>query len=248
MKVQVLSDLHQEFGFSEISFTGADLVILAGDTNLGSKGIGWAQAVIPDIPVLYLLGNHEYYKGSYPGTLKKIQNAAQGTNIQVLENRAVTFDDVTFHGCTLWTNFGLFGDPQVYGSICQGRMNDYRMIKKDPAYSRLRSIDTYEIHQRSVRWLADSLRASGTQQNVVVTHHAPSILSLPEEYRDDPVSAAYASDLEQLILEFQPRYWIHGHIHTSSDYRIGKTRLICNPHGYLPQRNEAFDGKLLMEL
>ncbi len=248
MKVQVLSDLHQEFGYSEISFTGADLVILAGDTNLGTKGIEWVKTEIPDKPVLYLLGNHEYYTGYYPRTLRKIEEAAEGTQIHVLENKAVTFDEVTFHGCTLWTDFSLFGDPVIYGRLCQDRMNDYRMIKRDPMYSRLRSIDTYEIHKRSLRWLTDSLTASKTKQNVVVTHHAPSILSLPEEYKDDPISAAYASNLEALILEFRPQYWIHGHIHTSSDYRIGETRVICNPHGYLRQRNEGFIDNLVLDL
>jgi hypothetical protein len=41
MKIQVVSDLHQEFGFMDIFFEGADLVILAGDINLGTKGIEW---------------------------------------------------------------------------------------------------------------------------------------------------------------------------------------------------------------
>lgn len=248
MKVQVLSDLHQEFGFSDISFIGADLVILAGDTNLGTKGVDWVKSTIPDVPVLYLLGNHEYYKGSYPKTLRQMKEAARGTHIHVMENNAITIDGVTFHGCTLWTDFELFGDPGVYGRICQDRMNDYRMIKSDPMYSRIRSVDTYQIHKESVRWLTDSLRGSTTQQNVVITHHAPSILSLPEEYRNDPVSAAYASNLEELILEFQPQFWIHGHIHTSSDYRIGMTRVICNPHGYLPQKNLGFNDSLMLDL
>lgn len=244
----MLSDLHQEFGFCEVSFAGAELVILAGDTNLGTKGVDWVRSAIPAIPVLYLLGNHEYYNGSYPRTLHKILDAAKNCNIHVLENRAVTFDHVTFHGCTLWTDFALFGDPVVYGRICQDRMNDYRMIRKDPSYSRLRSIDTCGIHHASVRWLKASLEASETRRNVVITHHAPGIRSLSDEYRDDPVSAAYASDLEHLIREYQPEYWIHGHIHASSDYRIGATRVICNPHGYLPQPNKAFNGQLVLEL
>lgn len=39
MKIQVLCDLHQEFGFMNLSFEGANLVILAGDFNLGTKEI-----------------------------------------------------------------------------------------------------------------------------------------------------------------------------------------------------------------
>ncbi|MFZ6011761.1 MAG: hypothetical protein ACOYXT_15570, partial [Bacteroidota bacterium] len=36
MKIQVLTDLHQEFGFMDISFEGADVVIPAGDINRGT--------------------------------------------------------------------------------------------------------------------------------------------------------------------------------------------------------------------
>lgn len=60
MKIQVLNDLHQEFGFMDLSFEGADLVILAGDINLGTKGIEWIKSTITDVPVIYVLGNHEY--------------------------------------------------------------------------------------------------------------------------------------------------------------------------------------------
>ena len=73
MKIQIISDLHQEFGMSELSFDQADVVVLAGDVNLGTKGIEWIKTKIPDKPVIYVLGNHEYYKGSYPKTLNKIK-------------------------------------------------------------------------------------------------------------------------------------------------------------------------------
>ncbi len=89
MKIQIISDLHQEFGITDLSFDNADLVILAGDTNLGTKGIEWVKTKIPEKPVIYILGNHEYYKGSYPKTLNKIKAAAQDSNIHVLENSFV---------------------------------------------------------------------------------------------------------------------------------------------------------------
>ena len=43
MKIQIISDLHQEFGFSDLSFDLADVVVLAGDVNLGTKGIEWIK-------------------------------------------------------------------------------------------------------------------------------------------------------------------------------------------------------------
>jgi hypothetical protein len=39
MKIQIISDLHQEFGVTDLSFDNCDVVILAGDVNLGTKGL-----------------------------------------------------------------------------------------------------------------------------------------------------------------------------------------------------------------
>lgn len=249
MKIQVISDLHQEFGSASLQFDQADLVILAGDVNLGTKGIEWIVATIKNVPVIYVLGNHEYYKGSYPRTLNKITELATGTNVYVLENKAITINDITFHGATLWTDFKLLGDdPRTSGSICQSKMNDYKMIRRDPSFSKLRSIDTYMMHQVSLKWLRASLQSSLTRKNVVITHHAPSIKSLPDNFKNHIVSPAYASNLESTILEYQPDYWIHGHIHEPTQYNIDHTTILCNPHGYINEPYNGFDPKLIIEL
>lgn len=249
MKIQILSDLHLEFGSSyALNFDKADIVILAGDTHLGIKGIEWVKKYIPGKKVIYLLGNHEYYKGSYPKTLNKILNAAADSNIHVLENSFVDIQNIRFHGCTLWTDFSVFGDPMQYGMICQQKMNDYKQIKRDPSYSKMRTIDVYGIHQRSKAWLDQSLKDSEQLQNIVITHHAPSLKSVPEIYKNDAVTAAYASNLEGFILEHQPRYWIHGHIHIPCRYEIGKTEIICNPHGYISEKDAGFNPELIIEV
>jgi Icc-related predicted phosphoesterase len=248
MKIQVISDLHQEFGFMDLPFEGADLVILAGDINLGTKGIEWIKSTITDVPVIYVLGNHEYYKGSYPKTLNAIRNSASDSNVHVLENKAVVIEDVTFHGATLWTDFALLGDSRLNGSICQGKMNDYKMIRRDPSYSKLRSIDTYVMHQVSLKWLQSSLESSTTKKNIVVTHHAPSPMSIPEEHKNDILSSAYASNLEPMILRYQPQFWIHGHIHVPIKYEVGTTKVICNPHGYMNEPYNGFEKNLVVEI
>ncbi|MCI0922441.1 metallophosphoesterase [Sphingobacterium rhinopitheci] len=171
MKIQVISDLHQEFGYSELSFDNVDVVVFAGDVNLGIKGLHWIHSRIKDKPVIYVLGNHEYYKSAYPKVLNKLKSLAANTNVHVLEDSFIDIDDIRFHGCTLWTDFSIFGDPIEYGIICQSVMNDYKMIKRDPSYSKLRTIDTYKIHQVSRHWLDMSLMLSDKPKNIVVTHH-----------------------------------------------------------------------------
>lgn len=248
MRIQIISDLHQEFGLTELTFSNADLVVLAGDVNLGIKGIEWIKSAIKDKPVIYVLGNHEYYNGSYPKTLNKIKALSENTYIHVLENQSIEIEGITFHGATLWTDFSLFGNPRQYGIICQGRMNDYKKIRRDPSYSKLRTIDTYRMHNESLNWLDKSLKDNKDKLNVVVTHHAPSIKSIPDEFKDDPVSSAYASDLEEFILEHQPKLWIHGHIHKPARYMIGETEVICNPHGYIIDIYNGYEKELILDI
>nr|WP_315424970.1 metallophosphoesterase [uncultured Pedobacter sp.] len=248
MKIQIISDLHQEFGLSELTFENADLIILAGDINLGTKGIVWIKENIPDKPIIYVLGNHEYYKGTYPNTLRKIVELSKGSDVHVLENNFVEFEGIRFHGATLWTDFSLFGNPVEYGIICQSKMNDYKLIRRDPSYSKLRTIDTYKIHQISKNWLQKSLEESKAYKNVVITHHAPSIRSIPQEYKNDPVASAYASDVEDVIIKYKPAYWIHGHVHTPVRYNIDRTEIICNPHGYINEKYNGYDKELIIEV
>lgn len=248
MKIQIISDLHQEFRCSELNFKNADVVVFAGDVNVGVKGIEWLKTEITGKPVVYVLGNHEYYKGSYPKTLNKIIEAAKDTNIHVLENKRLKINNVNFHGTTLWTDFSLFGNPRYYGSMCQSKMNDYKKIRRDPSYSKLRTIDTYRIHQKSIQWLENSLKATTGEINFVVTHHAPSIKSIPEKYKEDPISSAYASNLENVIEKHKPQYWIHGHIHEPKRYMIAATEIICNPHGYIDEKYNGYEKELIVEI
>ena len=248
MTIQIASDLHNEFGQLDFKIAKADLIILAGDVNVGMKGLDWLLSKNIETPIIYILGNHEYYSNAYPKLIGKLKTKAEGTNVRVMENEALTFNDVTFHCATLWTSFEIFGDPRIAGYEAQQKMNDYKKIRVAPAYSKLRSLDTHRIHHRTKLWLERSLDESKTLNNVVVTHHAPSTKSVPEHFRDDILSAAYASDLEPLILDKKPNLWIHGHIHQHSDYQIGDTRILCNPRGYPDEPQRGWKEKFTLEI
>ena len=86
------------------------------------------------------------------------------------------------------------------------------------------------------------------KKTVVVTHHAPSIRSVAEQYKNEHLSAAFASEMEKFIEKTKPDLWVHGHVHTSSDYHIGSTRVICNPRGYADEPNDNFDDDLVIEI
>jgi Icc-related predicted phosphoesterase len=88
------------------------------------------------------------------------------------------------------------------------------------------------LHASSKAFLAETLATTFAGPTVVVTHHGPQWLSVHPRYRADLLTAAFVSDLSALIMDFQPNLWVHGHVHSSFDYSVGQTRVLCNPHGY----------------
>jgi Icc-related predicted phosphoesterase len=249
MKIRVLSDLHLEFGALELSDINYDIAILAGDIHIKDKAIEWIQSTIPNKPVLYVLGNHEFYGEAYPKLITELKDNTKNSNIHILENDLVTIDGVNFLGATLWTDFKAFGDPRIAGPYCQQIMSDFKTIRLSPNYSKLRPIDLANIHSQSLKWLENKLKEHKGEKNIVITHHGPSKKSVLERYMDDLSTAAFVSNLDSFILEHNPDYWIHGHLHNSVDYTIGSCRVICNPRGYYPSDlNQDFDEKCILSI
>jgi len=138
----------------------------------------------------------------------------------------------------------VFRNPRPSGpGGCQFRR--VRIAKE--GYRRFRPKDAAALHRASVAWLREKLAEPFDGPTVVVTHHAPSLRSVPAAWRDDPVSAAYASNLDWLVEESGAALWVHGHVHESADYIISRTRVVCNPRGYWPkQPNPHFKPGLMV--
>ena len=78
-----------------------------------------------------------------------------------------------------------------------------------------------------------------SQPTIVVTHHAPSVLSVLPEFMDDPLTPSFVASFEKDIVKYQPRLWVHGHLHNRSDYYIRNTRVICNPRGHPSEKSSS---------
>jgi predicted phosphodiesterase len=270
MHVHVFSDLHLEFGPIALppdvrSGRLADLVLLAGDIHTDRRGPRWAAETF-DQPVAMILGNHEAYGDSlYAAIAADRKTAAECSArrqhpVRTLERETWTLNaadgtPVRIIAATLWTDFTIFGTARQARAMDDAHraMNDFRMIRIiDSVRNEHRPLapsDCLRLHRESRSYIADELARSFDGVSIVMTHHAPSRRSLPAYLSEDPISAAYASDLEGLIEGAQPHLWVHGHIHASSDYRIGSTRVVCNPRGYFPsQLNAGFNPALTVEL
>jgi hypothetical protein len=77
----------------------------------------------------------------------------------------------------------------------------------------------------------------------------PSKLSVADRFKNDLLSACFASELDHLFGMMD--IWVHGHTHDNFDYIINGTRVICNPRGYVTYNgteNFDFNPKLVVEV
>ena len=252
MKLHILSDLHIEFGDLKIPKVDSDIVILSGDIHVGTSGLGWIKRKFKDKKVVYVLGNHEYYHGIIPEVCNTLIEKSKDTNIHVLENDELVIGDVVILGCTLWTNFELYGDVEVAANHAKAMMNDYRTIKVLPDYTVWKPYDTIKVYNKSFNWLNKKVEEHKDKKIVVVTHNAPSIKSCLAKYKNDLLTAAFVVDLEEFIGDSNIKLWAHGHIHNTADYMIGNTKVICNSRGYCgafgSNESEGFDSGLVINI
>lgn len=249
LRVRILSDLHREFGPTDIPMLDADLILLAGDISTKQNALPWIRNFSGSTPTLYVCGNHEFYGDKLPRVTERLIEQTQNSNIHLLENASFRIGEWNVFGCTLWTDMNLQGDWMEGAAMAAEVMNDYKRVRNsNRGYKHLSPRDTRSLHLQSVARMTEFLEQHDPEKSIVLTHHAPSALSLPEDRRDKTISSAYASHLDWLIEKYQPALWIHGHIHHSNDYRIGKTRVISNPQGYPETPNMDFIPDMIFEL
>jgi hypothetical protein len=255
MRAWIFSDLHLEQGASpDLDVPEADVCICAGD--ISDRGVVpsirfLGEIVAPKMPVVFVPGNHEYYRASIvEGFEAGVEEALKYDEVFILDGGAASVCGVHFVGATLWSDFALFGDARLAMLADGEASHDYREIKlsKRP-FKRFSARNSMELHFEARVFIDRFLQASSAVPTVVVSHHAPSILSVAPKFIDDPLTPSFASSLERIILRHQPRLWVHGHLHNASDYQIGRTRVICNPRGLPGEPSfKNFDPKLVIEI
>jgi Icc-related predicted phosphoesterase len=251
-RVQFASDLHLEFGRGaplEIPLDPAtDVLVLAGDLHpIAAKLEPFIRVSSSKVPVILVAGNHDLFGQDITSGYRQLEEWAQTIhNCHFLQNRRVELSGVTFIGATLWTDFA-GADPDVM-QRAPTMMTEFFAVKDLAAPKRrLTSERLLAMHRESVAYLEGELHRCDRARTVVVTHHAPSFRSRSEKGELwDPL---YASDCEALIERCGPALWIHGHVHSSFDYRIADTRIVCNPRGYVGHAlNEGFDPGQSVEI
>ena len=233
MNIQYTSDLHIDHNgrkvFSSQCIAG-DVLVIAGDVSGQVETLAnFLQSGTEEgVPILFVPGNHEFY--GYP--FKRYSTMLRKKlplGVFLLDRTETVISGVRFLGCTLWTDFE--GESIDVMDYCENDMPDFQFILNEYG-GFISAEDQLTRHKEERQWLSERLSVPFPGPTVVVTHHAPSFRSISHQFADSPINPAFASDLEKLILKHSPELWIHGHIHESADYQVGRTRVVCNPLGY----------------
>lgn len=254
----------------------ADVLVLAGDIILASRlyernerhflndrefqcGSSdrfhtFFQQVCEEFPnVIYILGNHESYHFDIANTYSHIkEKLSYLKNLHILEKETFQLEDVTFICGTMWTDFN--NNDEYAMRRIERRMNDFQIVKNsnktnlNDEWSSVcwSATDAYEDHQNFLEFAKNELNKEETRKVVMVTHHCPSDICVPEKYQGDTVmNPGYISNLEDFILDNPKiRNWICGHSHRRLDAMIGSTNILMNCRGYSGMEEMADDFEI----
>lgn len=259
MRLLILSDLHREIYPNrdlgiDLEVSKPDVVILAGDIDKEGRSVKWASELFAGLPVLYIAGNHEFYGSNIDTVPAGIYDAClEAPNVHFLNQDEFIFGGVRFLGATMWTDFCLFGEERKRHAMAAAEfgLNDYHLIRvAKEGYRRLKPADTARLNFIHQEWMYHKLASAFDGKTVIISHMAPSMKSVPDEYKQDALTPCFASNLDELAS--RANLWIHGHTHTSMDYMIDQCRIVCNPCGYMVRgggnENPDFNPNFIVEI
>jgi predicted phosphodiesterase len=254
MYIRILSDLHLEFidyqyEIPKLITDKETVLILAGDIGIDPLCIlNWISEFNNRfLKVLYVLGNHEFYNYEYNSLIIKFKNSINNRkldNVVLLHDDNIIIDNINFIGSTLWTNFD--NNNPITTQYCSYRVNDFRMIYYN--YSFITPKHLITIHNKSLKFLKDTLSNSKRKRNIVITHHSPSFNFLDSEYAGDSLNGSFASNLDYMFEDYKINYWIFGHTHNNVNTKANKTKVITNQRGYSHDLSPGFDDKLVIKV
>lgn len=260
---KLMSDLHLEFYDrkryvladqpmffpEELPYDNETVLLLAGDIHIGTNAQPWLEIMCERYKaVVYILGNHEFYKHELYKVKKQWAEMPMPDNFYFLDDGVAYIDDVRIIGGTMWTQVK---DPHARWRGQSG-MNDYRLIKvNEPAgiWRKLNVGDTDRLNRRTEFFIQEELLDNWEGKTIVMTHHLPHPLCVAEQFKGHMLNEFYLHDCDHLIREHDIDVWCHGHTHDNVDVEVHGTRILCNPRGYHGvQLNQDYLEDLIFEL
>lgn len=243
--VRLLSDLHMEGFRFDYEFQGEDILILAGDIHTLNRHEVLLQKVPENVQILMVSGNHSYYRSDFDqvnNELSELEN--KFANFKFLNNSTFVYNDIYFYGGTMFSDFLLYGVTNQFAVeiSADNGISDFNIIKfGNDRWTTKNHIDQHNIF---VEGLKNFIETAG-EKRVVISHFCPSEKSVHFRYGKNLLNGYFASNMEKYMDTIG--YWFHGHTHDSFDYKLGNTRIVCNPKGY-GSENKDFNPNLILPL
>ena len=158
-----------------------DVAVFAGDVHKPmTAALEWfvrqrEAGPLRDRDIVYVAGNHEFYKTEMKGALAAGSELADKVGIHLLHRRTVAIGQVRFIGCTLWTDYRLLGTPSP-SMAWAGQVNHHRLIRyqeEGGRYGRFMPSHALAEHRLDLAFIRNELAKPHDGSTVVVTHHAP---------------------------------------------------------------------------
>lgn len=186
--------------------------------------------------VYWIPGNHEYYYYNL-GTMQDPLCENIRSNVFLLNNHTIRYNNVNFLCTTLWGNISPANEWDIQQSL-----SDFHVIKWNER--KFRPGDFNQLHQNSIAYLQSALQETKGQNNIVISHHVPTLFNYPSKYGSSILNEAFAVELYDIIYDSNALYWIYGHHHHNTPaFKIGNTTLLTNQLGYVQQEQLGFNPK-----
>ena len=239
MKILTVSDLHFEFhadgGASFVAGLPKDLdiLIVAGDLSISSALLDALTLLSQAFKrVIFVPGNHDWYQGTRERlqTIRE-QVRTRAPNVTWLDRDVVEIEGRRFVGTTLW-----------YPDTPLAR----RWTMKTPDFREIIDLKEWIWTEFELdrKFLSDNVRPG----DIVITHYLPAPASIARKWVGQRLNCYFLGNVEHIVKSAGARFWFHGHTHSSCDYMLGKTRVLCNPFGYTMALNQEFRDDLCIEI
>lgn len=251
MRLWFFSDLHLEKfpypGAFQPQIPDFDVLVCAGDIFEGdcAEGFYYLRKLAGDKPILFVMGNHEFWYSTIKTEMEIAEEMAQRYDITLLNNNSITIGDCHFIGGTLWTDYRLWGKDIDINTPTGEEIG----TSSDDSLHQLFAIkDSIKAHTKTLKAFNQLIsNYNGDLPLVVLSHHAPLADCLPERAKGFWAGNC-ASDLSALTDSGRIKLWLHGHLHNSVDLlRPSGTRIMCNPAGYRFE-NPHFQENMIIEI
>lgn len=260
MKVRIISDIHEDINERyPLNYNDDIFTIIAGDISGDPiNGVVWVKNNIKN--GLLVHGNHDFVYNSLSLTFQEQQSAYINSfpldgNVSYLNNQYKIINDIVFIGCCLYTDYKYNGTVNDNMKFALNGLNDFKwgQIEENGKFVKLEPRHYLTMFNESFKFIKKTLNKFKDKKCVLITHHGISPLQLDPKYFTSKLNASFISNLEDFILKHDNlALVISGHVHNSSDFKIGNTRVICNPYGYRSsvhgECNLNFNPNLIVEV